>query len=347
MKVQAVCLPALVYFTSAANLRNNLQDDGWSYAGTTIFGSGDSTWPAGGTDSLSLNKINAGPEVYGGKLETGYGLNETGKGAIKGGRMGAALPWVDIFSIFGGRDQYLKAVIDGTTSGGRDTCFLVQPMKTGVYPDDYEVEDVDIESLVAAQGSDGNYYVYLVVPYEGCGGNGWNAADPSAAQDVFNDCVAKVQYADYVGFLNGVSSAWDNVCTGANGKPISDKCSAICSTYSEGEWSTPSEEVFIEAGSCPEGISSYSEWGKSPTTALEHFLSDGTLSTSSTCASYVNWCSGKSMHFDIAMDTPLWANDYDSSTVASLGSPSESMQNIMVRYRPVPCNIWGPFDSSA
>ena len=63
-------------------------------------------------------------------------------------------------------------------------CYLVQPVNSFAYTETGDPVDFNSPSVLATS-KDGENYVYMVAPYEGCGGDGQDAIQ---TPDCFNSC---------------------------------------------------------------------------------------------------------------------------------------------------------------
>ena len=340
---------------NAASVQND--SSGWQWATTTQFGSGDPSWPAFGQGStkksLEINKINdynfTGSD--GEEFEYRFGLN----GAKRGGRMGAAIPWINIMNQFNGRTNYIDSIIntaDGDYSDStnvQNSCFLVQPINE--FAINMQVPGIDNTDEIVWKANDGHQYVYLVAGYEGCGGDGWRGS-----HDVGNACSNSASATEQQAFVDNEKQAIEQVCSAdasASTQPnqVDDVCQAFCSQYdeSDGKWLPPSNQTdYVLKGSCPLGISGISNWGQNASAAVDHFaeMVKAEGGDYSHCATgHVNYCSGTNMHFDAASSSPIWTKDYTDMLLTNLNHDS-SNQNIMVRWKAVPCDIWGKWDAA-
>ena len=342
---------------------------GW--ATTSQFGAGEQEWPSGSQPSISLSVIND----------------------AKAKRMGAAIPWADVpKSGFASRTDQLNAIIDSARgkpmidqAGNiiydkdnnkqyQNACFLAQPITR--YPDELNnindpayvssanlcqpgksCVDVNDPSIAAKlTNSQDDYPSFLIVPYEGCGGdcnvnrqipqldvNGNQAVDPTtgkpvflAAADCFNSC-GKIQ--DFV-------KNFDQGAAGINDTTDAPLCGTIKTFYNgDGDaqnkwtWNEQVHQQYLEGGAgvknqFAEGTPGYgnAEIAITGSTNYGRNILDlvGT-------AGKINYCSTQNMHFDTAITDPFWSK---------IGNAQELTGDtqIMVRYKRVPCNINGTFD---
>lgn len=343
--------------TYAASI-NNFNDDtsGWNWGTTTQFGSGEKVWPdyggSGSSDSkksLAIDQINdyhfTGTD--GQTHESRFGLN----GAKRGGRMGAAIPWIQIMDAFNGRDNYVDSIINTAQGNYTDktnlanSCFLVQPINQ--FAIDMKVDDIDDTEKIVYKADDGEQYVYLIAGYEGCGGDAWKGS-----MDVGNSCSNSASATLQAPFVNNEKYAIEQVCEAGEDMPnqLNNVCAAFCSQYDDAtsNWHAPTNETdYVLKGSCPLGISATSNWGQNATATVEYFKpvvegEDGDYTHCNT--GHVNYCSGTNMHFDAANDNPIWTKDYKTTRLSNLNHDTLN-QNIMVRWKAVPCDIWGEWDA--
>ena len=284
---------------------------GW--ATTTQFGSGDGTWPSGGNPSLNLCK-----QI----------LNHPNT-------MGGAIPWPLIAKEYPNRTTLINSIIDSATGKTADkSCYLVQPISK--YPDEItglsdgtdmcqgkNCIDINDNSIVAKMklkdGTVKDYSPYLIVPYEGCGGD-CNKSIP----DCFNGC-QKIQ--DFVSNFN--VNLTDPTCEAINilSNPDTNK-------HKTWLFDDKTKQQMTDAKFDPVSISADSKFGREVNNLIPKSYN-----------SHVNWCSEQNMHFDIAQDTPLWISDLPDGATSDIAQ-TNAISNIILRYKKVPCNILGNFDPS-
>ena len=310
-------------FAVPSHAQKATQDKWEGWATTTQFGSGDGPW---GDPPISIKMINNQEK----------------------NRMGAAIPWRFYFLWYKSKKGEVDAVY-GSIAGNNSekACFQIQPIRK--YPNQLtgstDASVLGIESggvnnvcksgctdinaddkNIAALDSQGNPYpVYLVVPFEGCGGNCYKVAD------CFNDCVGATgnTAAEVVKILNG------ELCDGSTpsscaGMKVLANCNKGSATW---EWNKTVKTNFLKY-SCPLGISKNTQYGQD--------VSKQTFRSGGTCDQHVNWCSGQNMHFDIALTNPYWEALNASAKKPPAYTVGEG-PNIIVRYRRVQCDINGTF----
>ena len=289
------------------------QWEGW--ATTTQFGEGDGTWPGPG----------ASP-----------GLNLCKKISKQANTMGGAVPWPIIARTYGNRTEYINAIINSATGATSDkACYLVQPIK--VFPDQVKgvsdgvlmcsdqasCIDVNDDGIVATMtlkdGSTKPFPKYLIVPYEGCGGD-CNATIP----DCFNSCS---QITDFVAKFD--STLTDPSCQGVN--ILSNPTQQGTKTW---QFDDNVRQEMADAKFDPVAISSDSKYGRDIESILKKSYNN-----------HVNWCSGQNMHFDIAKTNPNWITDLPDGATSNIAQ-TNAESNIVLRYKRVPCNFLGDFDPS-
>lgn len=284
---------------------------GW--ATTTQYGSGENCWGNDHDPTLYLPTIN----------------NEAAN------RMGAAVPWRNICQNFGTKQNQIQQTVDSGNGKITDkVCYLIQPINK--YPDQISgttdplyvnsanlcdptkgpCTDINDDSIVAVDGNGQPYPSYLVPIFEGCGGDG-NPASGTGA-DVINDCIESSGND-----IHGITCQW-GLFTG----PL---CAGAKVLYNDGNWGwNDTLQQDFEKYSAVLAITPETDYGRQITEAV----AKAGLPTNHT-----NFCSGKNMHFDMAITTPYWENR-PKGNIAYTTADS----NIMVRYKPVPCNYGGNFD---
>ena len=340
--------PTIIKNLTTASIQ---QWGGWS--STTYFG-GESPWPGGGSNpSIDL----CGILNFGGGTQIGN-INITTSGELIPvfGTMGGAIPWPIFASIFGwkSRTEYLSAVIN-SCNGTAPTkcCLIIQPINkfpTEIGPttstnstfdmvnnlcSGTSCTDINDTNITATYNNGSKYPAYLVIPYEGCGGNCIGA----------NDCVNNC--SDVVNIVSNFN--YYQNCKDSNGNlpPVpTDVCQSF-DYISQGNFKMTSaiEQQYYTAGYDPFAISTQTQNGLNMLGAIN------------ANEKFVNYCSGKNMHIDlisgISQIPPLWSNlgDGVGDSNNSITLPSNGLEprggNIdttMVRYMLVPGNIFGNFN---
>jgi hypothetical protein len=308
---------------------------GWSSA--TYFGDKGS-WPGGGSYP-DLNSDNI----------TDTNLH----------RYPAAMPWPQYFKNYHDRTAWIEAVNDSAKGlSDAKVCYEMQYVSTtadkisvksavdaGVddpnYPTVYnpidddgfpcatktaggDCIDINDDKLLPALDKDGKPYpTFLIVPFELCGGDG---------------------NKDFGDVLNTVSNI--NVLNADYGKisdvdidPLSNDPSVQCmkAIYDKGNfnWSEATKNNLFDAKCASRSVSAESKYGK-VTGSLEPYIG------------HANSCTGANMHSD-QMNAGLIMKDGGSWPAGSKRPPQDlaSGGGAMLRYRPVPCSIRGPFDPSS
>lgn len=173
----------------------------------------------------------------------------------------------------------------------------------------------DINDDVVAARDENNEPLpqYLVVPYEGCGGDGLHEDCP----DIFNSC-----YAKDTDILKGdFTKATDKCCKGMQVLCHGDDTVATSATC---PWPSDSAELRAKFNDYSRNltVSSQTQWGQN--------LAAG--------GKRINWCGGFNMHFDFALAaTDLPWNNAKKTDIKRFSGKT----NIMMRYKRVECNIWG------
>ena len=291
---------------------------GWT--STTQFGAGEDTW---GSSS---------PVVY---LPS---VNSPDGGTLNGvtvGRMGGAMPWKTICN-YGSKQDQIQSVVD--SAAGRNTdkaCLLVQPINK--YPDQISgvtdpmfasanmcdsskgpCTDVNDDSIVALDVNGNKYPPYLIVPYEGCGGDCMVTA--GSGPDCINGCLTGTDQ------LPGVECKWNDLQG-----PL---CGAAKVMYDNGNWGwNPTIEKNFLQYSRPIAISAGTDYGRN-------------ISAAAT-GGHANYCSGQNQHVDMAITVPYWVNIQPSADPSKAIAQLTADTNIMMRYKHVPCNYLGNIDVDA
>lgn len=289
--------------------------EGW--ATTTQFGSGDPTW--GNVDPLE-------------------GLANINDDSAK--RMGGAVPWIELCTKYGSKQNQVQTTVD--SAAGKNSvkaCYLVQPINK--YPDQISgitdplfpnaprcdptkgpCTDINDPSLQATDKTGKPFDTFLIVPFEGCGGD-CNVTAGSGA-DCINDCVASQdkKYA-FDDSINGGLCQWNKLQN-----PLCDAAKVL---YNDGNWGWNStiQNNFLKY-SRPLAISPDTDYGRNITKAA------GT--------GHANFCTGQNMHLDMADTTPYWTlNPNGMGDIAQTSANT----NILLRYKRVPCNYYGNVDINA
>jgi len=226
--------------------------------------------------------------------------------------MGAAIPWRVICKTYGSR----QALVDGIGSvlygPGQDTkqqCFEVQPIAIG--PDQLRQGsfdrpgnptapyDVNDPSIVAKDSQGSDYPTYIIYPYEGCGGD----CKVGDCPDCFNSCYGSLDSEKIKQELQCDFSEIDTPC-----------CDGMKTLWKH-DWDRDNEVEFLHY-SYPLAVDKEGHFDRSPK---------------------VNWCSGLSHHFDVAMNQPLWSTIIPDETHGPFSKNKGDLNNIVVRYRKITC----------
>eukprot|EP01135_Chromosphaera_perkinsii_P010493 Nk52_evm3s2152 gene=Nk52_evmTU3s2152 len=274
--------------------------EGW--ATTTQFGCGDGNWGNPPND-VAIKLLND-PNVP---------------------RLGAAIPWRFYCGEYHSKQAQTEAVVGSINGSGVKACYLAQPISA--YPGqisktndgaplfckgDAECVDINSPDIAAKDGSGKAFPAYLIVPFEGCGGD-CKEGTP-AHPDCFNTCAG-------ASFVNAIECAFDKTSN-------VPQCGAMNALYANGSWAWNSqvERDFMEFSNTL-AISSVTDYGKE---------------MSGAGGGHVNWCSGQNMHFDVGLDRGFWQwiNENGMGDVATTNSQS----NIVMRYSRVACDYYGFFE---
>jgi hypothetical protein len=292
---------------------------GW--ASTSQFGAGDGPW--GNVPSISNDKTNN----------------------FQQNMMGAAVPWRILCKQWGTKNKQINSTIDSALGKNDEkSCWLIQPINeypnnlsgsidpnfntefmNNTCPSGESCKNINGNDIVASytdeNGNKIKYPEYLITPFEGCGGD---CKDPA---DCMNGCAGGVTTTNDA--KNAVECDFKNITTD---KGTCDAMRILQGDDSKWEWNEQVSDNFLKY-SRPYTITKDSEWGSK----MEDIKTDE--------GGHLNWCSGQNMHFDIALTDPYWMNlggggKKNENNIAETNAPS----NIIVRYKKVPCNIYGNFD---
>jgi hypothetical protein len=256
--------------------------------------------------------------------------------------MGAAIPWRYYFKWYGSKNNQVQAVADSiagtercinTDDGSIDwtvssasvcvdgggawdvpkACFLAQPLRLtdeqvqtiqSGYPNPNPVQESAIKTLINSDIGVGE--TYLIIPFEGCGGDGNKDKDIA---DVANSCFGNAG--------NHTLEALDGDFENLGSVP---QCGGMHALYDGGKWDwTVGVYDEFKEFSAPLGLD--------PTNGY-----DG---TSAIKGVHLNWCSGANMHFDIGMDTPMWESEENAGSIRQTNAAS----NIFMRYKRHVCAV--------
>ena len=277
-------------------------NEGWEgWATTTQFGCGDGAPWGNAPNDVGITKLN----------------DPTAP------RMGAAVPWRFYYKWYGSKTNQTEMVAE-SIQGKVDVnaCFLAQPISK--YPDQIsgqtdglgefcDKDCTDINSAdIAAKDEDGKPYpAYLIVPFEGCGGD-CKPVGGKPVPDCANTCFGKSG--------QGVRKELNGDFSEA--PAYAPYCDAMNILWDDGkwDWNEQIKTAFLEK-SQPFGVAPDTGYGRNV-----HKRS--------------NWCSGQNMHFDMGMDNPYWVK-LGMGNIAQTNAPS----NIIMRYKRVRCDIWGTFEA--
>lgn len=279
---------------------------GW--ASTSQFGSGDGPW--GNTTNSQISNQMTNREMQ--------------------NMMGAAVPWRSICQQWKTKNNQVDGVVKSAQGKNTDkACWLIQPLNTfpnklkGVTDTQFNTDmlnqicngndckDINDDSIVATiEGTTDKYPEYLIIPFEGCGG----------------DCKKSLGIPDCMNSCAGADGAAINAvnCNFVDLKNINE-CKAMATLQNKDwHWDEDVSKDFLNY-SMPYGLSDETKWGSNMPATGDH----------------LNWCSGQNMHFDMALDNPYWEK-LGMGNIARTNADS----NIIVRYKQVPCNIYGNFDTN-
>ena len=250
--------------------------------------------------------------------------------------MGAAVPW-NVICKYGSRLNWMNAIIGSATglTNGSKPCFAIQPIQkypdevTGLFCSGSSCSDINKDNL-AATANGTTLPEYLIIPYEGCGGD-WNptSSNTPSSECVDKDCINDCSTGNIAGLLSS--------CT----IPYDDGSCGVAYTMAANHWNASVYVPLIKGYGpnkigYPVGISNETNYGRNVVNSAE-----------SPSCQRVNYCTGQNLHFDIALNdpdtqNPLWVA-LNSLNVAKM---ADAPWNIIVRYKQVECNYFGNFDPS-
>jgi hypothetical protein len=280
------------------------------------------------------------------------------------GPMGAAIPWTILAQNHPDRIDLIASIVNSTnpSSGSPEkVCYLVQPLckfpkdilnidtaKKTTSTNTTALNSPDSVATFKDPKTGQEYFspAFLVVPYEGCGGDG-NKTYPDCANSCDNiqnyikdftyfnktTCSDKTQVDPscqalcYLAKGDNPSGAW-------NINPFYDKSVVQQALYDRPV--TKEKFAALEPQYAFFGVTDLTDWG----TNIPN------IKNVSPFAGRINYCSGANMHFDMAEDAPLWVqaaqNGLNYGRMSSLTGDSNSI-NTTVRWVSVPGNILGNF----
>tara|TARA_B100000963_G_scaffold165435_1_gene143701 strand:+ start:2319 stop:5264 length:2946 start_codon:yes stop_codon:yes gene_type:complete len=283
---------------------DNWEWDGW--ATTTNFRCTDDDW---GNPSVGLeNMVNA---------------RRMNNPSIPS--MAAAIPWPIAFSEYGSKDKWGEAV--GNSFYGKNdvkACFVIQPISNTVIAapqialSQKQLNDTNSAATWALTSK--RVPGIKIIPFEGCGGNCPGAND-NGEWDCYNDCGDTT--------IQGYNGVYDN--SNENWKKNAEACCFSGAMYNSKYLvlqQFKKNDHDLSACSCPYGVDDNG---------------DATAQSTQKCkdesgGAYVNWCSGKDMHFDLSFTKAkeiYWKESDAARTPAGY----------VVRYKRVKCDIWEENDA--
>lgn len=337
--------------------------DKWEdYATTTQFGFDGSSWS--GPDGLVIDTIRS----FGGKFRPedklgsysskdkpfgNYLSNIKVNGEVTPvfGPMGGAIPWAMYAKKSKNRSDFITKLKTSALSGGDKFCYIVQPMNK--YPKDLiDITDstakVNLDKLnnttnvgTVIENDNKQEYImpaFLVVPYEGCGGNcNKDVIDCFNSADHIQDFVKDFTYfkgkdCETLGksrqaclIANGDNGSWD-INSVYNKSSLQQKLYSNPPTLSD---PLKNNDYFA--------VTDLTDWGSNISEIAKQQID-----------AHVNYCSGVNMHFDMAENTPLWGQNTSNTDKYSLYNivnlVGTNATNKVVRYIEVPGNIFGKLD---
>lgn len=333
----------------------------WGGWATTTVDSETPIWPDTPT-SFDLRKIASKGD---GKKIGSIKVGATGEVIDVIGTMGTAVPWAILASIFGWktREEMVATIIDSCNGKNNvPCCIIVQPINK--YPTEIasttstnskfnminnlcttKCTNINDPNIVATYNKGSKFPAYLLVPFQGCGGD-----CSKEFPDCFNSC------ADNQKLVNNL-----NYYTSCNPKPSPGAGCQQIKWMSDNNWnmSASIEQQFYNNNNATFAVSELTKNGTNINSAIASSKNPG----------HINYCSGKNMHFDVQRWSnytnvnPYWCdllvnNMADLDNSIALPSPAGvdsqgntirggNVSNTMVRYMLVPGSIFGAFDIMA
>lgn len=295
---------------------------GW--ATTTNFNDEASTWPNRYCQkSICRESIpQSGTLLYNGKN-------------ISVSRIGAAIPWGIVAQQYKNINEWIDDIVtssyNGTYKNSQPPCYLVQQINKS--PDqiknntDYksaqfcinnnDCMDINDDNIAINPNTNEPFPIYVILPYEGCGGNCNKSENTYTGIDCVNSCP---NYLIFEGNFNDIENITDSECMG------------IKSQYNNGTWLWDDQVSKKYFGKDPSfsnirnndlAISKITDYGRIRS-QIANRPENG---------SNVNYCHTQNMHFDILNNNSLF--------VPNIPSDNSSGSNVFVRYKKVNCNILG------
>ena len=355
---------------------------GWTdWATTTQFGYGEAQWPGGMKPSLVIDSIRSFGGLFKPMSGETYSNSDFPFGNYLGtvlinsetvpvfGPMGAAVPWTIFAQMKLNRLEVIKSVMNSTNPSTGSTpdksCYLVQPLCK--YPKDLlnintsskststnnsAVNSPDSVATFKDTQTGQEYFspAFLVVPYEGCGGD---------CSTKFPDCTNSCDQTQLNQYLTNFKFFQGKNC--ADTTQVVNSCQPLCylsqgdtpsgawkintfydkSVVQQALYDRPvSKEKFttLNPQNAFFGVTDLTNWGS-------NIMS---VAAKSPNPNHINYCSGTNMHFDMAENTPLWCqnvgpgNKLDYGRMVSLNQTPVSV-NTVVRWVAVPGNLFGSF----
>jgi hypothetical protein len=316
-------------------LRDALQAPWEGWASTSQFGCGDGPWVAPDAPQYAVwSKLINNPTIP---------------------SMGAAIPWRFIFNEYGtggggnldtGKKGQIITVVkslrgdykpsDTKITKEQKACYMIQPINCSPH-EITDINDDNIAATVTKNGTKQKFPEYLIIPFEGCGGN-CIGADCS---DCFNKCYGSTNY-------DTKNAIFGDFCSDTGDCSNNPQCNFMNTLKKNGKlkeqykYTGTLDNSFDKTKS---GVDSYSidfinKLTSTATPCMSNiFAVDPTTGYHTDEKGTANWCSGNNMHFDMAMTCPYWmffANG-DLGDIQTTNAAS----NIFVRWKRVPCNIYG------
>ena len=353
---------------------------GWTdWATTTQFGYGDPQFPGGVKPSLVIDSIRS----FGGLFKPFNGSvysnsdfpfgNYLGNITINSetipvfGPMGGAIPWTVYAKNHPNRLDLINSIINSTNPPSGTTpdksCYIIQPLCK--YPKDLLNINTSAKSVSTNKSfvnspdsvatfkdtKTGQEYfspAFLIVPYEGCGGD---------CSTKYPDCANTCK--DIQNYVANFNVYKKTNCSDTS--QVDPSCQALCylsqGDKPSGAWNINPfydesvvqqalydrpvrKEKFtaLEPQNAYLGVTDLTDWGANIPALAAISPNNG----------HINYCGGMNMHFDMAEDSPLWCQNVGSGNRLDYGrmvslNHTEVSVNTVVRWIAVPGNIFGNF----
>lgn len=315
--------------TPSAEILQQLQTCGsdnnkWvGWATTTNFNDESSPWPNWNCQkSICRESIpQSGKLLYNGKN-------------VSVSRVGAAIPWGIVAQQYKNIDEWIDDIVtssyNGTYKNPRPPCYLVQQInkspdqiknntdyKSAQFCKDDNCIDINDDNIAINPNTNEPFPIYVILPYEGCGGNCNRLENGYQYTDCILDCPDNTKFEKDFSYIENSTEPG---------------CMGLKSQYNNGTWLWDenvskkyfgNDSLFSKIRNNDLAISELTKYGRIRT-KIANRPENG---------NNVNYCHTQNMHFDILNN--------DSLFVQNIPSDNSSGPNVFVRYKKVNCNILG------